>query len=92
MANIRALPATAAVGRAYPFDLYAHCGIDLVRFGGANWRAESPYGDGLPGYIAGTMELLDGDTARFVIDQRHFASRVEVIVYHKTAEQVPLCQ
>jgi hypothetical protein len=91
LSRIRLLPADAKVGTVYPFDLYAHCGIDLVRFGDANWRAEPPYGDGLPGYIAGTMELLDPNTARFVVDLRYFASRTEVIIYHRTNEEVPTC-
>ena len=92
LAHLRTLPPDAAVGTAYPFDLYAHCGIDLTRFGGASWRAEQPYVDGLPGYVVGTMELLDADTARFVFDQRYFASTIEVIIFHKTADEVPLCE
>jgi hypothetical protein len=43
------------------------------------------------GYLSGTMELLDADTARFVNDQRYYDSRLEVIIYRKTDEEVPRC-
>ncbi|MBX6748086.1 MAG: hypothetical protein IRY85_00190 [Micromonosporaceae bacterium] len=92
MTNIRGLPPAPELGVAYPFELYAHCGIELVQFAGATWRAEQPYHGALPGYIAGTLELLDAETARFVIDQDHFASEVEVIIYRKTSDDVPTCK
>jgi hypothetical protein len=90
---LRTLPADAVPGTAYPFDLYTHCGVDLVQFAGRAWRAE-PADDGtLPGpYLAGTMELLDHATARFVIDQRYVQTNREVIVFSWVPDAtVPLC-
>lgn len=93
LGHLRNGPANPVVGTAYPFDLYVHCGGLLVRFGGARWRAAQSL-DWLPtggGYISGTMELLDTDTARYVNDQRYYDSPVEVIIYRKTDEEVPRC-
>ncbi len=36
-----------------------------------------------PGVVTGTLELLDADTARLVIDQRYWPSAVEVVIYHR---------
>jgi hypothetical protein len=92
LASLRDVPARPAFGTPYPFDLYTHCGIELAQFAGANWRAERPFAGPLPGYIAGTLELLAEDHARFVIDKRQFDTSLEVIYYRKTAEPVPACK
>jgi hypothetical protein len=84
------------VGVAYPFDLFAHCGAELVRFGGSGWRAEQPLAISWFGYFPGTMELLDADTARFVLDLRYVDPRyftlppAEVTIYHPTTDN-PRC-
>jgi hypothetical protein len=92
LASLRDLPARPAIGTPYPFDLYTHCGIELAQFAGANWRAERPFDGPLPGYIAGTMTLLDRDAARFVVDKQHFQTSLEVIHYRKITEAVPACK
>ncbi len=92
--HLRRGPANPAVGVAYPFDIYAHCGAELVRFGGSNWRADQPLQTTAESYIAGTMELPDADTARFALDLRYLdqlaisGPPVEVVIYHQTTDAV----
>jgi len=90
----RDLPAEPEIGTVYPFDLYTHCGVDLVSFAGRTWRAEPPGIAALPGpYVAGTMQLLDHATARFVIDQRHVQTDREVILFYWTPDaEAPTCR
>ena len=65
----------AELGKAYPFQLYTHCGVEYaVDFDGAFWdladpawqsrSGNPPSGIGNP-YQGGTMTLLDPDHARF---------------------------
>jgi hypothetical protein len=73
--------------------MYAHCNGVWVRFGGSYWLAETPLAVSVMGYLAGTMELLAADTARFVIDLRYIDPAVypnlgEVIIYHQTTEDL----
>jgi hypothetical protein len=91
-AHIRTFPPDAAVGVAIPVDIWAHCPIDIISFANANWRADKPVAtDGRPSFVTGTLELLDSDTARLVIDLRYFPSPVEVVIYRKTTADVPPC-
>jgi hypothetical protein len=90
--HVRTFPMDAAIGTPYPVDITAHCPIDVIEFGGATWRAEERVDlGGFVGVVAGTLELLDQDTARLVIDLRYFPSPTEVVVYHKTTDQAPAC-
>ena len=91
--NMRTLPPDAVVGTLYAVDVWAHCPIDHIRFGGANWRSELPVPtEGMLSVVSGTMELLDPDTVRFVIDLQYFAEPVvEVIIYHRTPEEPSPC-
>jgi len=90
----RDLPAEPEIDIVYPFDLYTHCGVDLVSFAGRTWRAEPPGIAALPGpYVAGTMQLLDHATARFVIDQRHVQTDREVILFYWAPDaEAPTCR
>src|SRR5919108_4660661 len=59
----------AELGKAYPFQLYTHCGTDLaVDFDGSFWQlsnpAQVPESLGDPSQ-EGTMTLIDPDHARF---------------------------
>jgi len=94
LAHLRLFPPDAVVGMVYTVDIYTQCGLEHTRFGEANWRSEeNPLPrDGMPYWLSGTMELLDPDTVRFVIDLRYFSPPVEVIIYHRTSEEPPgLC-
>jgi hypothetical protein len=57
------------IGVAYEYHLYVHCGVRAARFGGRWWQAVSPsderHTDGGPGYLAGSMTLVQPDLARF---------------------------
>lgn len=66
-------PSSARVilGKAYPFELYTHCGIDFsVDFDASFWDATSqpPAVIGNP-LQKGTMTLIDANTARFTYDK-----------------------
>ena len=93
----RSYPANGQIGLAYPVDLWAHCPIDLIQIGSSVWRATLPYehwwrpADGIPGLVTGTLERMDEDTARLVIDQQHHPSVVEVVIYVRTDEHLPGC-
>ncbi|MGW3911105.1 hypothetical protein ACWEBX_06155 [Streptomyces sp. NPDC005070] len=68
-------PAKPVRNKPYPYDIYTHCGIKWVRFGGRWWvldtvfpgveqvrgKRSSPYAQSLPGY----MTLIGPDTANF---------------------------
>jgi hypothetical protein len=91
-AHLRAVPPDAVLGTAYPVDLSAHCGIDVIPIAGAAWRALQPIDvNGMPSIVTGTITLLDADTALLVIDQHYYTSRAEVVIYHRTAEELPRC-
>jgi hypothetical protein len=99
-------PADPAVAVDYPFDLYTHCGIDTVTFGGRQWRADAPQAEPsrLPdangvtsytGYTAGVMRLIDDQHLRFtVVDPLSSADgRTVVFTVQPTAAQpLPLCE
>ncbi|WP_155369729.1 hypothetical protein [Catellatospora vulcania] len=98
----RTLPARPEPGVDYPYDLYAHCGIEWTWFAGATWRARIPLAeprtrvgaDGITrysGYVPGTMRLLDPDTAEFTADDRHIEPTLPPIVFERTAAQAPGC-
>lgn len=59
----------AELGKAYPFQLYTHCGVDLaVDFDGSFWQLSNP--EEVPESLGdpsqeGTMTLIDSDYARF---------------------------
>jgi hypothetical protein len=95
-------PPEPILGTPYPFDLYVHCTGEFTRFGGRYWQTDAPPGDLRPrpepdgrtritGFIAGTMELLDSDTARFVMDTRYVASSQPVVLYRRTPQEPPGC-
>ncbi|MBA2387051.1 MAG: hypothetical protein H0V69_08170 [Acidimicrobiia bacterium] len=60
------------VGEAYDYVLYVHCGVQWARIDGVWWEtsplddgnANPPKGWGNP-YDAGTMALIDDDTAEY---------------------------
>jgi hypothetical protein len=59
----------AELGKAYPYELYTHCGVDLaVDFDGSFWQlshpTEVPKSLGDPSQ-EGTMTLIAADSARF---------------------------
>jgi hypothetical protein len=75
-AHIALGPASAEIGRPYPFDLYVHCSGEYTRFAGIAWRTNAPPGDVIPspdskgvthltGYLSGWMTQTGSDTAVF---------------------------
>jgi hypothetical protein len=103
-AHPRQGPATATVGKPYPFDLYIHCGGEFTTFAGRTWRTEDPPGNLLPrpdsagttrvtGYVAGTMTLMAPDLAHFEVDAAGVVRAPEgPVVFRPTDEQPPLCK
>lgn len=96
-------PATAAVGTPYPFDLYVHCGGEFTRFAGNTWQTSTPPGNLQPrpepdgrtrvtGYLAGTMELVSADLARFVVDMRYVTAPRPVILFRPVTGSPPPCK
>jgi hypothetical protein len=95
-------PLDPAVGVAYPFDLYTHCGIRAVIFGGRDWLA-SPVADAptpLPdangntsytGYVAGTMTLLPQDRLRFTITDPLSSGNGQSFYFVPATQPLPLC-
>ncbi|MFD7446465.1 hypothetical protein [Streptomyces sp. NPDC059909] len=69
----------AASGRAMPFDLYTHCGIDEARIGSTYFEAETPLSDGSGNPPEGwdnptqhgTMTLVSKTEAVFTDDAGH---------------------
>ena len=61
------------IGRAYPYELYVHCGIRDARFDGRLWMADPMLSDGsgnppvdwTPDDSVGIMELVNDDLAVF---------------------------
>lgn len=47
-AHIATGPATAEIGRRYPYDLYVHCAGEYTLFGGITWRTDTPPGAVIP--------------------------------------------
>jgi hypothetical protein len=99
----RSGPAVPKVGTTYPFDLMAHCTGEFTRFGGRFWRTDDPPGNLAPrsdpdgttritGYLAGTMQLVDADTARFIIDTYYVDVTDPVVEYHAMTGTPPVCQ
>ena len=72
-------PAEAAVGTAYPFDVYTHCGFRSVTFAGRLWQASpftpepqlrTPRSGGTvtyDGYTSGVMTLVRQNLLRFTV-------------------------
>jgi len=64
-------PDKPAIGAAYPYQLYVHCGVKYARFGGRWWvataeQSQPPAPPGRDGnYVSGTMTLVAADRARF---------------------------
>ncbi|MEI5527426.1 hypothetical protein WB401_36260 [Streptomyces brasiliscabiei] len=68
-------PAEPQQHKPYPYDIYTHCGIKWVKFGGRWWvldsvftgaeqvQGEPPSQDGQ--WLAGYMTLIGPDTANF---------------------------
>ena len=64
------------IGRAYPYELYVHCGIRDARFDGRLWMADPMLSDGsgnppmdwAPADSVGVMELVNNDLAVFTAD------------------------
>lgn len=63
-------PEDPAVGTAFRYDLFVHCGIRYAKVGGRWWHADpeqpaprTTYGGGL--YLPGSMVLVSADEARF---------------------------
>lgn len=89
-------PTAAEIGRAYPYDLYVHCGGEYASFSSASWRTTTPPGDVAPpatgsvvsysGYLAGWMTQVEADVAVFTI-----ASSTRQIVYHRVDDSAPPC-
>jgi hypothetical protein len=79
-----------AIGRAYPFRLFIHCGVPIVDFGGRTWQPVAPvpkYPGPRPvngtatytGYVAGTMRLVNARTLRFVSGSSAVVSPFSVV-------------
>lgn len=96
-------PAKAAVGTPYPFDLYVHCGGAYTTFAGRAWQTDTPPGNPLPkpeadgrtkitGYLPGTMELVDDDQARFVIDDTYVTPSAPVVLFRPAKASPPPCK
>jgi hypothetical protein len=72
-------PSHAAVGTAYPFDVYSHCGFRSITFGGRRWQASPPAPEPelrtpkgadtvtYNGYTSGVMILVRPDLLRFTV-------------------------
>src|SRR5262249_13802579 len=82
-------PAAAEPGRAYPYRLYTHCGLDWrTRFDATYWDLASgpgaPIGDP---YQEGTMTLIGPDIAQFT-----FAgdSRAQSVRFTRHPVDIPL--
>ena len=63
------MSAVVAVGTAYPYSLYVHCGIRFAYFDGHWWEADQPRptpsaAQGEP-QVSGTMTLVSQGQARF---------------------------
>ena len=79
--DLLTVPASPAVGVAYPFDLLTHCGVVGADIGGVYFAAEQPLTDGPGGRPAGwanpfqrgTMTLLNGTEAQFTDTTGHTA-------------------
>jgi hypothetical protein len=63
------------LGRPYPYQLFIHCGVPLVEFGGRGWLPVQPVPHypgsrtGVEnGYVTGTMTLVTPATLRFIAD------------------------
>ena len=77
------------VGKAYRFNLFIHCGVPLVNFGGRWWAPAPPvphYPGPRPvngistytGYVSGTMTLVTTNNLRFTADSRAVAAPFSV--------------
>lgn len=80
----------AELGKAYPYKLYTHCGVDLaVDFDGSFWQlshpVEVPESLGDPSQ-EGTMTLIDSDSARF-----DFAGGSLYFIRHQGPKHIPPC-
>jgi hypothetical protein len=91
-ATARAVAAggSPAIGKAYRFNLFIHCGVPIVDFGGRAWRPVPPvpkYPGPRPvngtatytGYVPGTMTLVNARTLRFAADDSAVASPFSVV-------------
>ncbi|QFZ21655.1 hypothetical protein [Saccharothrix syringae] len=92
-------PGRAEVGVAYPFDLYAHCGVRHALFGGRAWEVEQPVVDppgeplarGSVNYLPGTAELVGPDRLRFTADADAPVLPGAVVLFRPTADSPPPC-
>lgn len=80
----------AELGKAYPFQLYTHCGADYaVDFDGSFWQlsdlSEIPAALGDPAQD-GTMTLINPDYARF-----DFAGGSLLFIRHQGPKYLPPC-
>jgi uncharacterized protein YceK len=89
-------PAKPKQHKPYPYDLYTHCGIKWVHFGGRWWVLDTVF----PGVeqvkgkppsqgsqrIAGYMTLIDRDTADFD------AAGMPTLQFVPTDDKPPLCE
>jgi hypothetical protein len=102
-ARPRTWPANGETGRTYPYDLYTRCGIEWAEFAGRTWRAEAarpepmakPAANGLTvysGYTAGSLTLLDADTAYFLIDLRWAEAGDATVVFRPSKVEAPTCK
>jgi hypothetical protein len=85
-----------AIGKAYPFKLFIHCGVPVVGFSGRSWQPVAPvpkYPGPRPvngittytGYVPGTMTLVNARILRFVADNSAVASPFSVVFEPRTA-------
>jgi hypothetical protein len=84
---------------AYSYDLYHHCGLDKVPFGGRVWRSDAaaptpePDANGVASYTGsthGVMVLVAADRAEFTY-QGSPSSPPKVIVFTPTTGTRPPC-
>ena len=81
----------ADLGKAYPFQLYTHCGADYaVDFDGSFWQlsnpSEVPMSLGNP-YQEGEMTLINPEYARF-----DYAGSSLLFIRHKGPKYAPPCE
>jgi hypothetical protein len=89
------VPASAAIGKAYPYHLSVRCGIEYAYFAGQWWQADKPRpapsdADGYP-YAYGSMTLLSRSRAKFT-----WPGVPAVVTFHSMAatevSQPPSCK
>lgn len=88
-------------GVAYQIDLATHCGIDILRIGGTDWRAQPPVpapdpdGEDLsrawPDRVDAVVERVDSETLRLTIGKDSPVGGGDVVTFQRSDEPPPPC-